>query len=117
MKKELSQSITKDCPNLYSDIKYIETGDGWFDLIRELSLKLEALIMEFPEEERSYYRALQIKEKFAGLRVYLNLSNTKMEDLIHAAESKSYEICETCGKPGIVRSGGWLYTACDEHIR
>ena len=38
----------------------------------------------------------------------------EMYDLIEEAETKSATICEDCGKPGKLRSGGWIRTLCDE---
>ena len=32
---------------------------------------------------------------------------------VQFAEAYSYRVCETCGKPGKVRSSGWVRTLCD----
>ena len=49
-----------------------ECMDGWFLLLRNLSLGLEALILAMPEEERKPFRAAQVKEKFGTLRFSYN---------------------------------------------
>ncbi len=57
---------------------------------------------------------LQVKEKFGGLRFYVQGSNDFFDGMICMAEQASYTICEQCGKPGKPRSGGWILTLCDE---
>jgi hypothetical protein len=63
--------------------------------------------------EAIYPRASQVKEKFAGLRLYLNHGTDKMYEITHEYEAKSYKICDRCGGPGeTLRVGGWLHAAC-----
>lgn len=89
-----------------------ETGDGWYDIINELSEKLETLnnttYIDNPIE------AEQVKEKFGGLRFYVNSCYTEVHDLITAAEIRADATCERCGKAGKSRGGGWILTLCDE---
>lgn len=59
--------------------------------------------------------AVQVKEKFGGLRFYVNGGDDAVDSFISFAESMSHRICEKCGKPGKSRTGGWIYTLCDEH--
>lgn len=123
MKQELDDALVKDFPNLYQDrnASYSQTcmcwgfpGDGWEPLIRELSAKLEKLILEIPEDKRKSYKAFQVKEKFGTLRFYMCASTKEMEALIDEAESKSETICEGCGAKAETREfGGWLRTTCD----
>ena len=111
------------CPNLYRNLVklggsypfFFEVEDGWFDLIAELSEKLEALIMQEPEGERPNYYCDQCKTKFASLRFYMSSETLAMTDLIREAESKSRRLCECCGSKGSLRgsSNGWLYVECD----
>lgn len=61
----------------------------------------------------SYPKASQVKEKFAGIRFYMTWETNEMDALINEAEKKSYQTCETCGAPGIVRHDGWMTTLCD----
>lgn len=86
---------------------FFEVNDGWYPLLKEL---IEKLI------EKGWDRQLcQVKEKFGGLRFYINSASDECHDLISEYENLSYETCEVCGKPGVLRSGGWLKTLCDEH--
>ena len=84
---------------------YPECGDGWFSLIYELLLSLEAL------EENIH--VAQIKEKFGTLRFYTYGHSAEADSLISATERTSGSICEYCGLPGSLRGGRWLRTLCD----
>lgn len=82
---------------------------GWDDILLELDAKLA----EFKPD----YVIHQAKEKFGTLRFYCDLPYTDQPttEIIRAAENKSETICEWCGQPGKLRSGGWYKTYCDEH--
>jgi hypothetical protein len=86
------QSFMYDCPK------------GWKALVEPLIKKCEEKGLVI----------LQIKEKFGGLRFYCEVDD-EMSELVHKAEQDSYKICEVCGNPGVLRSGGWIQTLCDEH--
>ncbi len=95
----------------------IETGDGWFDLIWELCTKIDALAKSAGLSGDDYPKAMQVKEKFGGLRFYANPCNVKVADEVFAAideaEARSVKTCETCGKPGRQVGGGWIVTICE----
>lgn len=89
-----------------------EVGDGWFDLLDRLSAKIEAYNHEHPEEP---IEALQVKEKFGGLRFYTTFYVPEVEDFITEAEEEADDTCEKCGaRPAEARGGGWIVTLCDE---
>ena len=95
--------------------RWLDCGDGWYELIHDLSEKLEVLIVQLPEADREKYAAAQVKEKFGGLRFYMTCSTEEMDKLIAATERRSFSVCELCGAPGETRSGGWLKTLCVAH--
>jgi hypothetical protein len=35
--------------------------------------------------------------------------------MVRMAESWAAHTCEECGKPGKMRTGGWIRTLCEEH--
>lgn len=81
-------------------------GDGWLPLVKEL---IDDLI------KLGWNRELcDIKEKFGGLRFYINGSTDEIIDRIIKAENDSYKICELCGNAGKLRKDGWYKTLCDE---
>ena len=96
-----------------------ECGEGWYDLLDELMTDLER---EMAKTEASI-KVRQIKEKFGGLRFYADTSSSfkqafSLNDLIIAAEDKSFSICEICGQEGeLRRKNGWLRTLCVSHWR
>lgn len=57
--------------------------------------------------------AVQVKEKFGGLRFYVNGADDEVRGMIDMAESMSYRLCEDCGTKGTLRKGGWYRTMCD----
>ena len=103
-------SMKKLYPKLYSNLNYVEAPAGWFDMIAELSSVLEPLITS----EESY--VVQIKEKFGGLRFYMNSYDKELDYIIGQYEKLSFNTCETCGifteKP--VRTKGYIRTLCKE---
>lgn len=114
MNSENTKYLIENFPNLYRGVSKplteslmgfgFECGDGWFELIKELSEKLEPLGVE----------AVQVKEKFGGLRFYANHATDAAWDLIEEAECKSETICEECGKAGKPNGVGWIKTLCEE---
>lgn len=82
-------------------------GEGWNDLLKELIDKL----IEIGWDKR----ISQIKEKYGGLRFYPEGTTADGWKLIQSYEGASYNVCEVCGKDGVVRKGGWIKTLCEEH--
>jgi len=78
------------------------------ELIDERKAKME-------EEELKVPVAVQVKEKFGGLRFYVHAATDKHYSYISFAESMSYRTCEECGAPGKTYTDGWHMTLCDIH--
>ena len=108
-----------------------ECGDGWYDLIDALcnqiqnhidwKIKNQNYMIEkgkisaeevIPEDDLQVY-AVQVKEKFGGLRFYVFGGDDEVRGMIQMAESFSYRVCDTCGNKGILRKEGWWRTNCD----
>src|ERR1700749_1219843 len=89
-----------------------EADDGWFQIIYELSAELDDLIKRIPAGEREEYYAAQVKEKFGGLRFYMNGETDEMSRVIREAEAQSTVTCEVCGQPGRLRGRGSVKTLC-----
>ena len=126
MKEELDKKLVKAFPLLYGDrnapmqstaMCWGFPGDGWFDIIGDLSSKLEPIIQKFIDENQDtelYPKAAQVKEKYGGLRFYMTSGSDEIYDLTDKAEALSLKTCEVCGKPGEQRGGGWIHTLCDD---
>lgn len=101
----------KDVPdNMPVNFDGIEAPDGWYDLINNTLRKIE---MVDPDKQ---FRVHQIKEKFAGLRLYGENYNDQIWKIISEAEKESFKVCEECGSTENVklRGGRWLNTICDK---
>ena len=168
MNPELERQLVKDYPTIFqfhggnpSETCMAwgcEHDDGWHDLIRNLCdyitaisrrrmyVKLKDGLTVTDEHGDSDYihidspivRFTQVKEKFAGLRIYFdmyheipdNVSATLDEDNLEEEKSKiwnrvsdaveftefiSHKTCEVCGKKGKVYRNGWWKTLCEDH--
>lgn len=90
-----------------------ECGQGWHSMIIELLDKIQTIVDNNPDYKD--LKVVQIKEKFAGLRIYLNYEPEEISNLIKDYEQRSYKICEICGNEGKERDvGHWYKTLCDE---
>lgn len=133
--KEELEKVAKEREEIgcYHSIAYgFECNDGWYDLIDELCAKITEL------DKEKVVKAVQVKEKFGGLRFYIYgsfvidfLGQASLEmkddseqqppkdvhDLIHEYQNRSYSICEVCGKPGQIcqTQSRWYKTVCKEH--
>ncbi|MDX1470939.1 MAG: hypothetical protein R3213_05550 [Flavobacteriaceae bacterium] len=110
------EQLKKKFPKLFSNCSNnldISIGGGWRDLVEGLCLSIEELL-----DEDNDVVVLQIKEKFGGLRFYFEGSVEGITDLVRDASSKSFRICETCGKEGSLTAKGYRYrTICEACIR
>lgn len=120
-----------------------ETGNGWYDLLdallasavsgvraaehrvsrlREARTLGKASDEQVLAAEQAYSSELeklpelaQVKEKFGGLRFYVDGASEELRAQIALAEMLSFRICEVCGAPGSLRREGWFRTLCDGH--
>jgi hypothetical protein len=108
--------------NLHDHFTHVErahlgTGIGWYNLIYTLTNCIDRRLEHLNKDGGNRKVVIaQIKEKFGGLRYYADGDvDEQMDGMIDFAESLSYTICEECGAPGKLRSGGWMRTLCDKH--
>jgi len=76
-------------------------------------------IME-PEQKIPQVVAVQVKEKFGGLRFYYYGGDEYIRGMVSLAESLSYRICEECGVMNELvnrNSVGWIQTTCPCCVR
>lgn len=112
---------------------HIDSYVGWNaqkrqSLIVFKKLRAEGKESEIPNWARGEYKldnipdeipypiARQVKEKFGGLRFYVDPYNNVMGEVIAFAEGMSMRICEECGKPGKSGGIGWVKVMCPEHL-
>jgi hypothetical protein len=90
-------------PASLNDLK-AKVSEGWAEILERLVNDL----LRFGWNGE----VLQIKEKFGGLRFYVDGATDEMWERICEATAESFRTCETCGTVGTVRHGGWK-TLCD----
>lgn len=118
MNKALDEQLCRHYPSLYRGRhshseptlmrRGFECGDGWYTLIYVVS---ELLTKHDP----GIY-AVQVKEKFGGLRFYHNSRDDYTLGIELTAGTLSSHVCEICGAPGFLNDNeGWWSTRCDAH--
>jgi len=71
--------------------------------------------LNMEEEAERVPVAVQVKEKFGGLRFYVDRASEKHYNYINFAENISHRTCEECGSPGMTYTMGWHRTLCEKH--
>jgi hypothetical protein len=93
--------------NKVTDSDFFQVSLGWNLIIKNL---IQDLIRLGWNKE-----VIQVKEKFGGLRFYINEGTDEIHQRIGEAELESMKTCEITGKPGKIRTDiGWHRTLCDE---
>jgi len=77
--------------------------------------EVEVQRIRMEEECQKVPVAMQVKEKFGGLRFYVDRASEENYNYINFAECLSHQTCEECGAPGQTYTLGWHRTLCDKH--
>lgn len=145
MRDELDSQLVKKYPKIFKDrfadmtetcmCWGFECGDGWYQILDSLCSNIQSHIdwshkskehtlkwnESNPDNQREVKEpviqvvAVQVKEKFGGLRFYYDGGDDVVYGMVRMAESWAARTCEECGQPGKIRNGGWIRTLCDEH--
>ena len=59
---------------------------------------------------------VQIKEKWGGLRVYVNGGDVFCKGAIALAAEVSLTVCEVCGQRGSLVGDRWVSVRCAQHL-
>jgi hypothetical protein len=126
MKQKLDELLCKKYPEIFVDrhgdmretcmVWGFSCGDGWYPLIDELCSKI---VEHCISTGARVPHAVQVKEKFATLRFYIDAGDDEIYRLIGEAERKSAITCELTGVPGVLCCGdpsghGWYRTLSPE---
>jgi RNA polymerase-binding transcription factor DksA len=88
-------------------------GLGWLGLVAPILQAIRTHNATIAAKE-DRVTLCQIKEKFGGLRFYIDHGTPAIHDLIGKAEAQSFHVCEDCGQPGALRlRQSWWHTLCD----
>ncbi len=121
MKQELQDNLVKKYPKIFSEVGStpqqscmafgICVDDGWGWLLDELCRELQ---FDTDNNNEPQIVATQVKEKFGGLRFYVNSATDGQYGAINLAEAMSMSICEQCGTTQDVSQTktGWIKTLC-----
>ncbi len=99
----------REFPTLYDHPKLFDFSPppGWVELVWSLSEQLVSHDVQ----------VVQVKEKFGGLRVYLDIEKMSAAPLLRTAEAVSGTMCQECGKAAQLAMRGHLIgTWCPEHM-
>lgn len=123
MSPELTSKLLAAYPLLYRDLPEwrFECGNGWFNLVWEMSAKIEATAaLESLPKTSNFWPSISIlKQKFGTLRVQFhgNVSDA-MKAIVTQAYEQSHKICELCGETTHCGSDNqleqWVETLCDK---
>ena len=84
---------------------------GWIGILEE--------IFKYCADHNCPIRAVQIKEKFGGLRFYYDVVGELSDEdsaALDKIEAKGDITCDICGEPGNKEgSKGWIRTTCAKH--
>lgn len=103
---------------IFTDIPYIECDSGWYSIIEDLSSELNEAAKQYAHGSIT---VVQIKEKFGGLRYYVNYIDGlpqedifEIEQIICKYENLSHKTCQRCGEQGEIcaRTAYWVSTLC-----
>lgn len=129
MSPELTNKLKDEFPEMYEGIKNekfrrepiyygFTCDDGWFDIIRNFSVKYQQYINTLSPELKQEYKIYQVKEKFGRLVIYAAPYNdATIRALVEEASKEASDTCEKCGaKDAVLRPDiGWVRTLCDSH--
>ena len=111
--------------NLLKELYYIECNSGWKTVLDCLFLNLIRHEAHFTHlEDYVPLSIIQVKEKFGGLRVYMeggSIDDIRIEAftrLVEAAEKEAYTVCELCGSKQnvktIANAHRYVQTSCEK---
>ena len=127
MKPELQNKLFEKYPKIFRqkdlDMKQtlmcwgMECGDGWYNIIDVLCCQVQNHLKHNLKKDQDpaavNVEAVQVKEKYGGLRFYYNGGDEFIEGLVWMAEAISEQTCEECAAAGTQNSVGWIRTLCD----
>jgi len=94
MKMNTSAEVRNKYPKILGEVD-IAIPDTWINLIDQMCREIVNFHNLFPEFE--YTRCVQIKEKFGGLRFYVESEYPEVSQIIRKYEELSFELCQECG--------------------
>jgi hypothetical protein len=115
MRAELIEELKNKYPKILEKSYDYAFEDGWYNLLNVAFSLIQTHVERIEKEDE--FRITQLKEKFAGLRIYNDGEDEYIDGVISAIESMSYYTCEVTGNVGFrCYKGGWVRTLCKEKM-
>ena len=119
MKEELENKLYKAYPKIFPQKGMgIACGSGWYALLDALCVSIQGYTdgRKNIGKEVAQVEAVQVKEKFGGLRFYYHGGDKCIEGMVWLAEAMAPRICEWCGTTVGVKTSGkrWLRSLCEK---
>ena len=108
--------ISKTFDYRYTELDNMEPG--WRKAFGEQFCEdMQNAINNLSDDARNKFRILDIKEKYAMLRVYVNMSDVGIDGVIRKYAKMSKYICGKCGKSATKITTSWFYPFCDKCLK
>lgn len=113
MDHDLIDKLQQELLNEYPQLPWLEVDLGWIPIISDMMKELSPYFQKDPT-----FKIEQVKQKFAGLRVYFSSREQNYEE-INAIVNKSVKraslTCEMCGATegvAVVSPRYWMFNLC-----
>lgn len=104
-----------------SMVNWLDLPEGWISVVDKLCEAIQSYIDNVTRytEGKTYktpqVTCTQMKEKFGGLRFYVNGGDNHTDGMIYMAEHLCSLTCQKCGsEKNIGQTKGWIATLCEE---
>lgn len=99
---------------LYSEPGYY-IPRGWRNLFLKCCEELREALVKINKLQE--FKINQLKEKYGSMRIYTNISDPMIDNIINRYEIISQFTCCECGKIATVETTGWICPYCDDCIQ
>jgi len=117
MSPELEAKLVAKYPLILISCREVAVSDGWYNLLDLLLGMIQSHIdcqKKYNNITVPQVHAVQIKEKFGGLRFYCNGGDERTSAYVSFAGALSETVCERCGHPGSLRAvHNWMRVRCE----
>jgi hypothetical protein len=116
MKDEFLPVLRQSYPELFASphLREIRCYPGWVGLLNALCRTLQNYVDDYPDARQLVI--VQIKEKWGGLRVYVDGGDAFTKGVIALATEVSLTMCEVCGQRGSLVGDPWVSVRCAQHL-
>lgn len=110
-------NLKEKYPKIFENIHWANYGfpETWTDLIDNLCKEIQ----DYCDLHDDFQvRCVQVKEKFGGLRFYVEESDSGIDEIIRKYEKQSIKMCQQCGctDKEVFVVGSWIKYWCQPCI-